>query len=42
MNKSIPGIHHVTAICANAQQNVDFCVGLVGVNPNILRLSLML
>ena len=30
MNKSIPGIHHVTAITDNAQQNVDFCVGLLG------------
>src|SRR5258708_5874167 len=30
MNKSIPGIHHVTAISDNAQQNVDFCVGLLG------------
>jgi len=30
MSKSIPGIHHVTAISDNAQQNVDFCVGLLG------------
>jgi glyoxalase family protein len=30
MSKNIPGIHHVTAICDNAQQNVDFCVGLLG------------
>jgi len=30
MSKNIPGIHHVTAISDNAQQNVDFCVGLLG------------
>src|SRR5260221_343266 len=30
MSKNIPGIHHVTAISDNAQQNVDFYVGLLG------------
>jgi catechol 2,3-dioxygenase-like lactoylglutathione lyase family enzyme len=26
----IPGIHHVTAICSDAQKNVDFYTGLLG------------
>src|SRR5258706_4041526 len=30
MDTSIPGIHHVTAICDNPQQNIDFYVSLVG------------
>jgi glyoxalase family protein len=30
MDTSIPGIHHVTAICDNPQQNIDFYVGLLG------------
>jgi glyoxalase family protein len=30
MNYTIPGIHHVTAICDNAQQNIDFYTGLLG------------
>ena len=30
MDTSIPGIHHVTAICDDHQQNIDFYVGLLG------------
>jgi catechol 2,3-dioxygenase-like lactoylglutathione lyase family enzyme len=30
MNPTIPGIHHVTAICSDPQQNVDFYCGLLG------------
>jgi len=30
MNYNIPGIHHVTAICDEAQQNIDFYTGLLG------------
>ena len=30
MNYKIPGIHHVTAICDNAQQNIDLYAGLLG------------
>ena len=30
MDTGIPGIHHVTAICDNPQQNIDFYVGLLG------------
>jgi glyoxalase family protein len=30
MNYTIPGIHHVTAICDNAQQNIDLYAGLLG------------
>ncbi len=30
MNYAIPGIHHVTAICDEAQQNIDFYTGLLG------------
>ena len=30
MNPSIPGIHHVTAITADAQQNIDFYCGVLG------------
>jgi catechol 2,3-dioxygenase-like lactoylglutathione lyase family enzyme len=30
MNPSIPGIHHVTAITADAQQNLDFYCGVLG------------
>jgi len=30
MNLSIPGIHHVTAITAGAQQNIDFYCGVLG------------
>jgi glyoxalase family protein len=30
MSNTIPGIHHVTAICDNAQQNIDFYSGLLG------------
>jgi glyoxalase family protein len=30
MNHRIPGIHHVTAICENAQQNIDLYAGLLG------------
>ncbi len=30
MDTIIPGIHHVTAICDNPQQNIDFYVGLLG------------
>lgn len=30
MTDIIPGIHHVTAICDDAQQNVDFYAGLLG------------
>jgi catechol 2,3-dioxygenase-like lactoylglutathione lyase family enzyme len=25
-----PGLHHVTAIAGDAQQNVDFCAGVLG------------
>src|SRR4051812_2324214 len=28
--KSIPGIHHVTAITADAQKNIDFYCGVLG------------
>ena len=30
MNASIPGIHHVTAITADAQKNIDFYCGVLG------------
>lgn len=30
MNPSIPGIHHVTAITADAQDNIDFYCGVLG------------
>lgn len=30
MNPTIPGIHHVTAICSDPQQNVDFYCGVLG------------
>ncbi len=30
MTYNIPGIHHVTAICDNAQQNIDLYAGLLG------------
>jgi glyoxalase family protein len=30
MNYKIPGIHHVTAICDHAQQNIDLYTGLLG------------
>jgi glyoxalase family protein len=30
MNYTLPGIHHVTAICDNAQQNIDLYAGLLG------------
>src|SRR5437763_725527 len=30
MNNTIPGIHHVTAICDDPQQNIDFYAGLLG------------
>lgn len=30
MNPSIPGIHHVTAITADAQKNLDFYCGVLG------------
>jgi catechol 2,3-dioxygenase-like lactoylglutathione lyase family enzyme len=30
MNSTLPGIHHVTAITADAQQNVDFYCGVLG------------
>ncbi len=30
MNYNIPGIHHVTAICDNPQQNIDLYAGLLG------------
>lgn len=30
MDTVIPGIHHVTAICDDPQQNIDFYVGLLG------------
>lgn len=30
MDKSISGIHHVTMICGDPQQNLDFYVGLLG------------
>jgi glyoxalase family protein len=31
MNKDISGLHHVTAIAGDAQRNVDFYVGVLGV-----------
>jgi glyoxalase family protein len=30
MNNNIPGIHHITAICDHAQQNIDLYAGLLG------------
>src|SRR3954468_8863644 len=30
MNATLPGIHHVTAICSDPQQNVDFYAGVLG------------
>lgn len=30
MSKLITGIHHITAICSNAQQNIDFYTGVLG------------
>src|SRR5450755_3466400 len=29
-DKTIPGIHHVTAITADAQKNIDFYCGVLG------------
>src|ERR1700722_14412543 len=29
-SKTIPGLHHVTAITADAQKNVDFYAGVLG------------
>src|SRR5690349_24275119 len=31
MNKDISGLHHVTALAGDAQRNVDFYVGVLGV-----------
>jgi len=33
MKPSIPGIHHVTAITADAQKNIDFYSGVLGLRP---------
>jgi glyoxalase family protein len=30
MSDQLPGLHHMTAICGDAQQNVDFYVGVLG------------
>ena len=30
MNPSLSGIHHVTAITADAQKNIDFYCGVLG------------
>src|SRR5205823_2805720 len=30
MNATLPGIHHVTAICSDPQQNIDFYCGVLG------------
>src|SRR5260370_7475115 len=30
MNNSLPGIHHVTAICDDAKQNIDLYTGVLG------------
>ena len=30
MHPIIPGIHHITAITANAQKNIDFYCGVLG------------
>ena len=30
MNNNLPGIHHVTAICDDAQQNIDLYTGVLG------------
>ena len=30
MDNIIPGIHHITAICDDPQQNIDFYVGILG------------
>src|SRR5687767_1769352 len=30
MTQALPGIHHVTAITADAQQNIDFYCGVLG------------
>jgi glyoxalase family protein len=30
MDKTIPGLHHVTAICGNPQENLDFYQGALG------------
>src|SRR5213080_4937137 len=32
MPASVPGIHHVTAITADVQRNVDFYVGVLGLH----------
>jgi len=31
MNKKIPGIHHVTAICGDPQANIDFYTSILGI-----------
>ena len=30
MEQLITGIHHVTAVASNAQENIDFYVGILG------------
>ncbi|MBC8102476.1 MAG: ring-cleaving dioxygenase [Cytophagales bacterium] len=30
MSEQLPGLHHMTAICGDAQRNVDFYVGVLG------------
>jgi glyoxalase family protein len=30
MSETLPGLHHMTAICGDAQRNVDFYVGVLG------------
>ena len=30
MTATIPGLHHVTAITANPQENIDFYCGVLG------------
>jgi len=32
MRKSIPGVHHVTAICGDPQANIDFYTSILGVH----------
>ena len=30
MSQLITGIHHITAVCSNAQKNIDFYTGILG------------
>lgn len=40
MKKQTTGIHHITAIARNAQENVDFYAGVLGIRLVKKRLTL--